>query len=1109
MTCTGCGVQVPGEFAFCPRCGRHLGVTCRACGAACPRDSSFCPRCGARLTAAVAPAPPNAAATSSAVENNLEPHADSSALPGSFDEGPRGRGSAISTRAPESLGEADRRMVTVLFADVAGFTALAERLDPEEVRAFQADLLAELAPPVERYGGFLEKFVGDAVMAVFGAPIAHEDDAERALRTALVMRERAAVLDERWGPRLGQRVALHIGVDTGDVVAGDLGGASGEAYAVTGDAVNTAARLQSLAAPGEILASAATCRLAAHAVVVEPVGPLKLKGKVASVSAFRVLGLQATPPRARGLEAQGLVAPLVGRGRELARMRGARARMERGRAQVLHVVGEAGIGKSRLVGEFLARVIADGSPLTVRRAVCSALGEHPYGVLAAFIREGYGVAPGDPLSVAREKLTAGLQDLGADPDETQRLAALLGYILGLEGDTALPDVEPEQLKRQIFRAVRTLLERRLEQSPVLLVVEDLHWADGASVALLRDLLGRLADRRLMLIATYRPTFDATALTTARAAHAILRLATFTVPESEQLLAELFGSSWATLPADLRTLMVTRGGGNPFYLEELIRHLLAEGVLAREGEAWRCTRDVAPLEIPRTLQGLLLGRLDRLPPTARRLLQVAAVLGSSFDLAWLWAAAGRVDDAALNLLREAELLELEPDGSPPRCRFLHVLIQEAVYQNLLARRRVELHHRAGRGLEAACGGRPSRLEELEALGHHFSLGGDPARGARFLLAAGDWARAVYANDEALRHYRRALATLEAAEAEACARAPVHERLGDLLGLQGQREEALERYEAARRVHAAHGDPRGEARLLRKMGGLCWTGGQRDRALACFQQGLELLEGLGEEIERAHLHQEMGRLACRSGDHRRAVEWAELALREAERLAAGAAGRPVDREAFAAVAEAANTLGIALARSGRLEEAVGYLERSVAVAEAHGLVQAACRGYTNLGLLYSTVDPGRAIATCTQGLELARKAGDLGFQSRLYANLAVAYCALTHRCEDQGLRAARTAVDLDRELGQLDHLAVPLIVLGQIYQCHGGDAERALACYREALGLAEQLGEPQLLFPCYDGLATLYLDLGDRPQAEHFMRRARQVCDEAGLDPDALTVLPFFC
>ncbi len=256
--------------------------------------------------------------------------------------------------------------------------------------------------------------------------------------------------------------------------------------------------------------------------------------------------------------------------------------------------------------------------------------------------------------------------------------------------------------------------------------------------------------------------------------------------------------------------------------------------------------------------------------------------------------------------------------------------------------------------------------------------------------------------------------------------------------------------------------------------------------------------------------MGRLAFRSGDHRRAVEWAEQALRQAERLAArtgtgeGGAAAP---EVYAAISQAANTLGIALARSGRLEEAVGHLERSVAVAEAQDLVQAACRGYTNLGVLYSMLDPGRAIATCVRGLELARKAGDLGFQSRLYANLAVAYCAFTNRCEDRGVAAARAAIELDRQLGQLDHLAIPLIVLGQIYQCHGGDPERALACYREALELAEQLGEPQLLFPCYDGLATLYLDLGDRAQAEHYMLRARQVCDEAGLDPDALTVLPF--
>ena len=209
---------------------------------------------------------------------------------------------------------------------------------------------------------------------------------------------------------------------------------------------------------------------------------------------------------------------------------------------------------------------------------------------------------------------------------------------------------------------------------------------------------------------------------------------------------------------------------------------------------------------------------------------------------------------------------------------------------------------------------------------------------------------------------------------------------------------------------------------------------------------------------------------------------------------------------ALSHAYNTLGAVLARMGRPEEAVGHVERSVAVAQAHGLMQAACRGYANLGVLCSTLDPGRAIETCSSGLELAKRIGDFGFQSRLYANLAVAYCALTNRCDEQGIGAARAAIELDRRLGQLDHLAVPLIVLGQIYQCHG-EPQRALSHYREALDLAEQAGEAQLLFPCYDGLATIYLEMGDEVQAEEYLRKAQQVCEAAGLEPDSLAVLPF--
>jgi tetratricopeptide (TPR) repeat protein len=260
-----------------------------------------------------------------------------------------------------------------------------------------------------------------------------------------------------------------------------------------------------------------------------------------------------------------------------------------------------------------------------------------------------------------------------------------------------------------------------------------------------------------------------------------------------------------------------------------------------------------------------------------------------------------------------------------------------------------------------------------------------------------------------------------------------------------------------------------------------------------------------MERAQLYQEIGRLAFRVGDNAGAIAWAERALAEA---ALDGADPQRAREAAATRAQAYNTLGVALARTGRLNDAVERIEQSIGLAELHDLLQAACRGYTNLGVLYSSLDPRRSIETCLRGLATAKKVGDLGFQSHLYANLAVAYCALTDRCEAEGVEAAHRAIDLDRRLGLLDHLAVPLIVLGQIHQCHG-DHDAALASYEEALSLAERADEPQLLFPCYDGLATLNLDAGNVAMAEVYLAKSQEVCKRAGLEPDALMVLPFLC
>jgi adenylate cyclase len=685
------------------------------------------------------------------------------------------------------------------------------------------------------------------------------------------------------------------------------------------------------------------------------------------------------------------------------------------------------------------------------------------------------------------------------------IVPVLSYVLGVE-EASHPDVEPEQLRRQIALAAHALIERRLDREPLFILVEDLHWADTASVDVLRQVVDQLADRPLMVLFSHRP--DIRPPLVARAAQSVIRLTPLSHDQTRELVAGLFEAPVGDRLEQLQDFVATRADGNPFFVEEIVRSLVGKGVLARQGNRWAFAEATEALDVPATLQGLMLSRVDRLPADARRLLQEAAVLGPVFDATLLRAVATApaAFEQALDPLVEADLIQAEghwPDRG--RYRFTHALVHDVVYQNLLLARRTELHERAGRTLERTTGPHPERLSDLAALGHHWSLSADKPRGARYLVSAGDWARGVYANDDAVRHYERALQTL--ADCHGCdadARA-ARERLADLLALTGRRSESLAHYETLRSQVAPAGDRVGAARILRKIGGLHWDAGDRERAATCFEGGIELLGRDGDPIERAHLFQEMGRLAFRAGDNAEAIRWAERALAEASHDES--TGEPERaREAAVMRAQAYNTLGVALARTGRLTEAVGQIERSIGLAEERDLLQAACRGYTNLGVLYSSLDPRRSIETCLRGLETAKKVGDLGFQSRLYANLAVAYCALTDRCEAEGVEAARAAIDLDRRLGLLDHLAVPLIVLGQIHQCHGEHAQ-AFAMYQEALGLAEQVGEPQLLFPCYDGLATLYLDIGNARQAETYLAKAQGVCERAGVEPDALMVLPF--
>ena len=1104
MNCSCCGSEVQSGFAFCPKCGTKQPNACPACGYLCAPDFAYCPKCGALVTAAAKSGgqasvrPSGAAIPIRASSPPLVPTADAQ--------------QAFRPQPDKIDSEANRRTITVLFADLSGFTTMSERLDPEVMQTLQNELFAELTAAVQGFGGFVDKFIGDALLALFGAPAAHEDDPERAVRAALDMIRRTEQLSERAKAYAGSPLLLHIGINTGHVVAGGLGVGVAKSFSVTGDTVNTAQRLQSMAPPGEVLVGPLTHRLTRHAFSYESLGEVALKGKMGSVLVHHLRGPLDTPRAARGLDMLGLSAPLIGRDAELARVIGSLDLACGGAAQLVRLVGEAGIGKTRLVNEFVARIRDEDrfAGVATRRAVCSPLGEQSYGTLAAVLRSAYGIAQKASAAEAEAKLAKALSDLGLATEEAERLMPLYFYVLGLgDPDAVLGHVEPEQLRRQIFFAIRTVFERRLALSPLLIIVEDLHWADAVSLEALRFLMDRLERTRLMLLFTHRPMLELDQFGSGRISHITLRLPPLGDADGQRLLAAYFSHGWREAPGHLFSRILGRASGNPLFLEEIIRGLIEAGTLERDGAQWRIKSDEAAADIPASIQALLLARLDRLPHEVRRLAQEAAVIGPRFDAALLGATAterAKVE-AGLELLCDAEIVEEVAGASSISLRsyrFTQTMLQDVIYQNLLLQRRIEHHGRIGAALERLYGNEPERLEDLILLGHHFSLSASKPRGARYLRAAGDRARAIYANDDAIRLYQQALAVLLNGEPEP-ERLVLSERIADLCGAAGRRSTAEEHYQSALEGHRTADDRVGEARILRKLGRLLWDAGKRIKAEMHYAEAAERLGGTDAPIEWAHLLQERGRLAFRTGDHTAAARWADEALGYARSVPADADKQAV-LEAARAIAEALNTKGVALARLGRHQEAVREVEQSVAAAEAAGLLNVACRGCTNLGVLYTIVDPVKAVEVCRRGLDVARRIGDLGFQARLLANFAVACCTFTDRCTEEGVPAAEKAIEIDRALDQREHLSVPLIVLGQIHQCHFRP-QLAARCYNEAIEVASETGEPQQLFPCYDGLATLNLDRGDMPEAERYFALAHDVCTRHGLDPAGLIVLPF--
>ncbi|HET9310862.1 MAG TPA: ABC transporter substrate-binding protein [Actinomycetota bacterium] len=660
----------------------------------------------------------------------------------------------------------ERRVVTALFADLVGSTSLGDRLDPEELKLVVGEAVARIVTAVEAYGGTVKDLAGDGVLALFGAPVAHEDDPERAVRTGLRIVDDieafAREVSDAWGV---DSLNVRVGVNSGPVVTGAIGAGERVEFAAMGDAVNVAARLQSEASPGSVLVGKATRQIVADRFAWDGGVTLQLKGKDDPVTAFTVTG---AGPAARGRGDAGSATRTIGRERELARAREAIDAVATGTGGLVFVTGEPGIGKTRMVQElrlaFGATTPQYGRSLWLEGRCVSYGGSIPYWPFRDLFRSWLGVGGDEPELRVRVALRRQVDRLFAErsDDIVPYLAALLGLTPTDAESSRIDQLSPEALQYRTFEVVRHTLQALAAAGPVAVVLEDLHWADATSLQLLERLIGDTEDQAMVVICTLRPERDHASWRlkedVARALPHRFRevsLEALGGDAGRELLTALVGEG--TLPPDLEDRILASAEGNPFFLEELVRSMVDAGALVREGRGCRFDHEVA-LQVPPTVEKVILARIDRLDQRAHDAVVAASVLGRTFSLPLLHAVA--TGDDVRSTLGELMRVDLVREGRrwpEPEFRFTHALIQETAYRTLVADDRRRLHGKAAVWLEQHHAGKEDEVAGL--LAHHWLGAADEAKAIRYLTTAGDRARQEYALDEAIAYYRELLPLLD--------------------------------------------------------------------------------------------------------------------------------------------------------------------------------------------------------------------------------------------------------------------------------------------------------------------------------------------------------------
>jgi len=1024
MKCPKCQVDNREDAEFCGDCGITLEVFCPKCGRSNPTSKKFCDKCGQSLVESKETPPIAYSEPQSYIPKFL---ADK----------------ILDTR---SSIEGERKLVTVLFADVADYTSISEKLDPEEIHQIIDGCFKVLMDEIHRYEGTIDKFTGDGVMALFGAPLAHEDHAQRACYAALAIQRAMGEYGVNIGKECGIDFKMRVGLNSGLVIVGSVGNDLRMDYTAIGDTTNMASRMETMAKPGTILVSAGTYKIVRDFFKFEPLGKMSVKGKEKLLEAYELREAGEVETRFEAAIVRGLT-KFVGRKREIDVLKEAYKKAESGSGQVVGIVGEAGVGKSRLLLETKGTLRKKELMYLEGRCLHYG-GSMAYLPFLDMLRAYFNITEGDREFIIKQKMKDKMAQLnGKLIDILPPIQDILS--LKVEDELYLK-LTPPQKRDRAFEAIRDLLIRESQDRTLVMAIEDLHWIDKTSEEFLDYLIGSLAGARILLILLYRPEY--THQWGSKSYYSQIGVGQLSPNTSAELVQSILEEG--EVVPELRELILSRTAGNPLFVEELTRTLLENGSIQRTDHQYVLSTKASEIQVPDTIQGIIAARMDRLEDNLKRTMQVASVIGRDFVYRILQTITGMREELKSYLLNLQGLEFIYEKSLFPELEYIfkHALTQEVAYNSLLFKRRKEIHERIGNAIEELY---IDRLEEFyEVLAHHYSNSENTDKAYQYLKLSGEKASRNYSNWEALRFYKEALNVLE---------------------------KDRENVESKRRGI--------DIRLLMDfpMIGLAYP----DDSLQIIEEGERLARELGDEINLAKIHSMIGCCSITQGDLQHGLKYNRVAYEEAEKLGDVDVVAPVTWDLCVACAWPGECLEAAEAA----RKAIALIESTQTEYESFG------RGFNIYSLLLSEY----SFASGMLGnFEEARAASDKALNLALEIDdvyalgwIEVNYAFITIFSGDgQGaIDHFRKAIKYLEETQNTVMLPSAWMGLGAGYRLLGdpetalGHIEKGFRIQKEILG---RTGLPQI----YTILGSVYCDMSDLKKAKSYLEEAVKLSKEDG-------------